>query len=360
MLKLTLGALLLGITLAAAMPAGAATLDVSACAAPQFPPEAVRYEMQGTARFELTVGPDGGALNPVLSHSSGYALLDQTSLKLLASCKFDARHAGTVAHLIDVPWRLAPGEVAPQPALLDIASCTRYKLFRVVERDTPGRNMSVRIQVWPDGRQYSPRIETSSGDEDADRVALKMVESCSVTPGARDGVAVHSALLVPMVFDRAGITDQVMRAYYDRFAIEYAASALQYDTFHILVKSETVAREILAQLLAGADFGTLAQSLSIDTPSAKKGGSLGWRVATVYPPAFTAALNKITLPSTYPDPVKTSFGWHVIRVQGIRPAQMPGYEQTRPYVKTRLIAQREQPAGLIPPPAPPESAPAPK
>jgi peptidyl-prolyl cis-trans isomerase SurA len=99
---------------------------------------------------------------------------------------------------------------------------------------------------------------------------------------------------------------------------------------HILVKpseilSEEQARELLVSLrsraLAGEDFGDLAREFSEDIGSAQEGGELGWTVPGQLVPEFEAAMAKTPVDGIS-DPVRTQFGWHIVKVEGRRDEDM--------------------------------------
>lgn len=99
---------------------------------------------------------------------------------------------------------------------------------------------------------------------------------------------------------------------------------------HILVKpseilSEEQARELLVSLkaraLAGEDFGKLAKEYSEDIGSAQEGGELGWTVPGQLVPEFEAAMAKTPIDGIS-DPVRTQFGWHIVKVEGRRDEDM--------------------------------------
>ena len=92
--------------------------------------------------------------------------------------------------------------------------------------------------------------------------------------------------------------------------------AAQIHAKHILVKTEEEAKQIVADLNSGANFTRLAQMKSI-CPSAKRGGDLGWfgrgrMVREFENAAFNLKPNQISVP------VKTEFGWHIIKVAEVR------------------------------------------
>ncbi len=111
------------------------------------------------------------------------------------------------------------------------------------------------------------------------------------------------------------ITEEMVRAAYDS-----GSSGKEYKARHILVKEESEALDVLANLEAGSDFAKLAEERSTG-PSAPRGGDLGWFPAAQMVKPFGDALPGIE-PGTYgKTPVQTQFGWHVIFVEETRKAE---------------------------------------
>jgi peptidyl-prolyl cis-trans isomerase C len=106
---------------------------------------------------------------------------------------------------------------------------------------------------------------------------------------------------------------------------------------HILVSSEAEAKKIIAELDKGADFTALAQKYSADQ-GAGSGGDLGYFGRDDMVPAFAEAAFALA-PGKYTErPVKTEFGWHVIKVEDRRAAKPPSFEEAREELK-RLVAR---------------------
>ena len=101
----------------------------------------------------------------------------------------------------------------------------------------------------------------------------------------------------------------------------------EYKVRHILVKEEAQAKDILAQLAKGAKFEKLAADKSIDTQSGKKGGELGWINQGMVVPEFFNAVIAMKKGAVSAAPVKSDFGWHVIKVEDTRPLKIPTFEQ---------------------------------
>lgn len=115
----------------------------------------------------------------------------------------------------------------------------------------------------------------------------------------------------------------------------------EYSVRHILVKNEDEAKEITNQLKAKSDFAKLAKQKSIDVQSGKNGGQLGWVNQGAVVPEFFDAVTRLKKGETSPAPVKSDFGWHVIKVEDTRPAKIPSFEQFMADKQTRANLHRK-------------------
>ena len=131
------------------------------------------------------------------------------------------------------------------------------------------------------------------------------------------------------------VTDAALHAKYDA---EYANKPGEEEVHarHILVDSEDKAKAIIAQLNKGADFAALAKDNSKD-PAAQNGGDLGFFKKTDMVPEFAAAAFALKAGQWTQTPVKTQFGWHVIKVDEVRVAAPPPFEQARDEIRQQII-----------------------
>lgn len=118
------------------------------------------------------------------------------------------------------------------------------------------------------------------------------------------------------------------------------ANKNEYRARHILVRSEEEAREIIAQLQKGASFSSLAQKKSIDVRSGKQGGDLGWFSQEVIVPEFFNAVTAMKRGEISKEPVKSDFGWHIIKFEDSRPRKMPTLEQAKGDIRQRIQQER--------------------
>lgn len=106
---------------------------------------------------------------------------------------------------------------------------------------------------------------------------------------------------------------------------------------HILVKDEAKAKEIIKQLNNGADFVKLAKENSEDPSNKDNGGELGYFTANVMDPAFSKAAFAMKPGETSQEPVKSQFGYHIIKVEDKKEAHQQSYEEVKDQIKDQLI-----------------------
>src|SRR5262249_56319770 len=107
---------------------------------------------------------------------------------------------------------------------------------------------------------------------------------------------------------------------------------------HILVETEDEAKAIVEQLKGGADFAALAKEKSKDTGSAANGGELEFMGKSELVPEFAEVAFKM-YPGQTSNPVKTQFGWHIIRLEEKRQRQAPTFEQLKDRIQAFLMRQ---------------------
>jgi peptidyl-prolyl cis-trans isomerase C len=170
---------------------------------------------------------------------------------------------------------------------------------------------------------------------------------------------------------KAAATDEEMRKIYEE-QVKPMGAEEEVHARHILVETEDEAKAIVEQLKGGADFAALAKEKSKDTGSAEEGGDLGYFVKGRMVPEFAEVAFKMYA-GQVSNPVKTQFGWHVIKVEDKRTRPVPEFDQVKPQIEsylarraqTELVAQLRESAKVerldkpATPPAP-ATAPAPK
>ena len=134
------------------------------------------------------------------------------------------------------------------------------------------------------------------------------------------------------------VTDADIKAEYDKFAA--ANGGKEYRARHILVEKEDEAKAIIASLKKGGKFDEIAKKQSKDPGSGANGGDLDWANASSYVPEFSGALVKLNKGQLTQEPVKSQFGWHVIRLDDVRDAQLPKLDEVKPQIAQQLQQQR--------------------
>jgi peptidyl-prolyl cis-trans isomerase C len=134
------------------------------------------------------------------------------------------------------------------------------------------------------------------------------------------------------------VTDAEIKAEYDKFVSANAGK--EYKARHILVEKEDEAKAIIASLKKGGKFEEIAKKQSKDPGSGANGGDLDWAAAASYVPEFAQAMVKLNKGQMTDVPVKSQFGYHVIRVDDVREAQLPKFDDVKPQIAQQLQQQK--------------------
>lgn len=143
-----------------------------------------------------------------------------------------------------------------------------------------------------------------------------------------------------LVEPRITVTDDEISTYFEDNKDTFA-QAEQVEASHILVEDEKTAKKVAKELAAGGDFAKLAAEYSTDTETADNGGSLGYfgkgdMVEEFEDVAFDLDINKVS------DPVKTEYGYHIIKVTGKKEAKKANLEDSKEVIKETLLSERLQ------------------
>ena len=137
---------------------------------------------------------------------------------------------------------------------------------------------------------------------------------------------------------RSQITETKLRQAYDQYAKD-APKTEEVHARHILVGSEQEAKDIIDQLKKGADFATLAKDKTTDPSGKSNGGDLGYFTKNDMVPEFANAAFAMKPGDISQTPVKTQFGWHVIKVEDKRAGKAGTYEQVAPEIAQQMTQQ---------------------
>jgi len=137
---------------------------------------------------------------------------------------------------------------------------------------------------------------------------------------------------------KAATTDEAMKKVYEE-ASKQITGEPEVRARHILVESEDEAKAIKAELAKGGDFAELAKKKSKD-PGASDGGDLGFFTKEQMVPEFSAVAFSLE-PGKISDPVKSQFGWHIIKVEEKRNRQAPAFDQVKGQIETYVTRKAQ-------------------
>ena len=134
------------------------------------------------------------------------------------------------------------------------------------------------------------------------------------------------------------VSDAVLKGEYDKFVA--ANGGKEYRARHILVEKEDEAKAIIAAIKGGAKFEDQAKAKSKDPGSGANGGDLDWANAASYVTEFSEAMIKLDKGQMTETPVKSQFGFHIIRVDDVRQAKLPGFDELKPQIAQQMQQQK--------------------
>jgi peptidyl-prolyl cis-trans isomerase C len=154
----------------------------------------------------------------------------------------------------------------------------------------------------------------------------------------------RQAVLVRALFDAEmkanPISDADLQKQYEAFKGQMGSN--EYKVSHILVDKEEDAKQIIADLNKGGDFAKIAKEKSKDPGSKDNGGDLDWGPSARYVKPFADAVTSQPKGKVSTAPVKTDFGYHVIRVDDVRPMKVPEFAEVKEQFRQRAQQQQVQ------------------
>ncbi len=201
------------------------------------------------------------------------------------------------------------------------------------------------------GQPASPEFANAMKDELVNREVLSQAakkKGIDKTPtvAAQMDMA-RQAVLIRAFFEdyvKANpISDAQLKADYDKYVVQLGDK--EFKVRHILVDKEDDAKAIIVALKRGETFEKLAKEKSKDTGSKDNGGDLDWAPAGRYVPEFATAVKAQAKGQLSETPVKSPFGYHIIRVDDSRAMKVPTFDEVKD--KFRQQAQQEQVAKLV-------------
>jgi peptidyl-prolyl cis-trans isomerase C len=201
-------------------------------------------------------------------------------------------------------------------------------------------------QVARSGRPITPDVEQQIKEEVIAR-EIFMQEAQKRGLDASDDFKnqielARQTILIRQLFadfqEKNAVTDADIQAEYDKFVA--ANGGKEYRARHILVETEEQAKGILASLKKGSKFEDLAKKQSKDPGSGANGGDLDWAAPGNFVKEFSDAMVSLKKGQVTDTPVKTQFGFHIIRLDDEREAQLPSLQDVKPQIAQQLQQQR--------------------
>lgn len=134
------------------------------------------------------------------------------------------------------------------------------------------------------------------------------------------------------------VSDAEIQKEYDRAKAQTGST--EYRARHILVPTEDEAKKLIAEIAKGAKFEDVAQKNSKDDGTRPRGGDLDWNVPGTFDKTFADAMVKLEKGTMTSAPVRTRFGFHIIRLDDVRPVNFPPVAQVKPQIQQRLTQQK--------------------
>jgi len=202
------------------------------------------------------------------------------------------------------------------------------------------------LQLARSGRPVTPEMQGQIREEVIAREVF-MQEAEKLGLSASDDFKTQmelarQAILIRELFadfqKKNPVTDADLKSEYDKFVA--ANGGKEYKARHILVEKEDEAKAIIASLKKGGKFEDIAKKSSKDPGSGANGGDLDWANPSSYVPEFAEAMIKLNKGQMTDTPVKTQFGFHIIRIDDIRTAKLPAFEELKPQIAQQMQQQK--------------------
>ncbi len=192
------------------------------------------------------------------------------------------------------------------------------------------------------GQQVSPEMQAQARDQVVLREIFQQeAEKRGIAASAEfkgQMELARQSILIRELFDdyrkKNPVADAEAQSEYEKFKTQ--ATGTEYRARHILVDKEDEAKALIAQIKAGGKFEDLAKKSSKDSGSGENGGELDFAKPESYVPEFGAALTKLKKGEMTIEPVKTQFGYHIIRLEDTREASFPPFDDVKGQLKQRM------------------------
>lgn len=202
-------------------------------------------------------------------------------------------------------------------------------------------------QMVQQGQQDTPEMRSMIKDElinreiltqEADRMGISSrADIKNQVELARQSIVIRA--LATEYLTKNPVKEEEMKAEYEKFKAQ--SSGKEYRARHVLVDQEEDAKGIISKLQSGTKFEDLAKGTK-DTVSAQNGGDLGWAPANAFVKPFSDAMVALKAGEFTQTPVQTEFGFHVIKLEEVRDAQIPAFDEVKAQISESLQQKKLQ------------------
>jgi peptidyl-prolyl cis-trans isomerase C len=137
------------------------------------------------------------------------------------------------------------------------------------------------------------------------------------------------------------MTEDDLKKYYDEHKEEFKKDR-EINTRHILLKTEEEAKQVQGKLQKGEDFTELAKKYSIDPNVKQSGGEIGFQPKGSLIPEYESAAFKLTKVGQVSGIVKTQFGYHIIRLEGVKPPDYVPFAEVKDFIKQKNAQDKQK------------------
>ena len=223
----------------------------------------------------------------------------------------------------------------PVVATVDGKDITRVDVFRFIKM------MPANVQQLPPQAIYPMALDQVVNT----RLVQNKAEASGLEndPEVQQQMAMAKQQIIRSVYVQRAVDEEIsdadLKKKYDE-AIGGQPDVEELKAAHILVDSEAKAQDIIAKLKDGGDFAKLAAENSGDPGNKDKGGDLGWFAKQDMVPEFADAAFKIGKGNVSETPIKTQFGYHIVKVEDKRDRAKPSFEEMKPVLQTEVRREK--------------------
>lgn len=202
-----------------------------------------------------------------------------------------------------------------------------------MERNTQSEQFKARGQNATDEQIVDELVSLELMRQEAVKLGLDKTPTMAAEMKIMQARVLANALLTDYT-SNIDMSDDALRAEYDKQIA--MTSAKEFNASHILLEDEAKAKEVITELDGGADFAEAAKKYSTG-PSGPNGGDLGWFDAGTMVPEFSQAVAEMETGAHSAAPVKTQFGFHIIKLVDTRTKEPAPFESVKDQIQNMMM-----------------------